>query len=127
MNIICPVALSGRALIERVKSCRPIACTTVRPLVMQAAQIWEPNTSLLGEWFKKRFRWEMFCFLYSYLEKKRSTTSDVGSKVQSTARSRGAMDFAQMSFFGDRKEASSYCRLVSWIERNENRKTFFLH
>ena len=65
-----------------------------------------------------------FFFLYSYLEKKRSTTSDVGSKVQSIARSRGAMDFARLSFFGDRKGSSSYCRLVNWIESNENRKRF---
>lgn len=73
---------------------------------------------------QKRFRREMyFFFLFNiYLDKKRSTSSHVGNKVQRIARSRRAMNFAQWSFFGGRKEASSYWRLVSWIEHKETRK-----
>lgn len=40
-------------------------------------------------------------------------------------RSRRAVSFAQWSFFGDRKETSSYWRLVSWIEHKETRKSCF--
>lgn len=64
-----------------------------------------------------------FFFLFNtYLDKKRSTSSHVGNKVQRIARSRRAMHFAQWCFFGGRKEASSYWRLVSWVEHKETRK-----
>lgn len=46
----------------------------------------------------------IFFFFNIYLDKKRSTSSDVGNKVQRMARSRRAMNFAQWSFFGGRKE-----------------------
>lgn len=67
-------------------------------------QIQEANTSLWGEWFTKGSDEKCHFFLNIYLDKKRSTSSDVGNKVQRMARSRRAMNFAQWSFSGGRKE-----------------------
>ena len=57
---------------------------------------------------KVQTRNAFFFFFNICLDEKRSTSSDVGNKVQRIARPRRAMSFAQWSFFGDRKETSSY-------------------